>query len=461
MEERLQKVLARAGVASRRKAEELILEGRVSVNGHVVRELGTKIDPALDKVAVDTVPIPQPQVAGAGPKTYLLLYKPRGVLCTVKDTHGRITVLHLVPPFEGKRLYPVGRLDEDSEGLVLLTNDGELTARLTHPRYGVPKVYEVRIRGRMTREEAERFERGVWLSEGRTGPSRVFVERTGRDVSHIRITLTEGRNREIRRAFAKLDLPVLSIRRMQIGPVVGRGLEVGQYRPLAPDEIAGLQASAAGDGSNAPMRRSRRTGRPRPGGGGEERTTARRGRGGKPDPALHAPRATDDARGPGNRRGRGTRPDSRGGARGDGERRRPGGSRRDGPYGAPRSGGGSGGARGPRDGARPPRGDARPPRSGFGGGAPRGRGRGGAGGSGGGFGGGFGGGDRSRGDAGRGPRRGPGGAGGGGGRGGDRGPRRSGGGGGAGGGGGGRDSGRGGPSRGSGPGRRPPRGGPR
>lgn len=273
MEERLQKVLARAGVASRRAAEKLIEAGRVQVNGRVVREMGVKVDPALDEVRVDTVPISAAKAAGHGRRTYLLLNKPKGVLCTVKDPHGRPTVLDVVPPKPGKRLYPVGRLDEDSEGLVLLTNDGDLTERLTHPRYGVPKVYDVRLKGRLTPEAARKFEAGVWLSDGKTGRSRVRIRRAGPRVSHAVVTLTEGKNREIRRAFAKLEYPVLSVRRVQIGPIVGRGLRVGEYRPLDPAEVEALHDSAAGRRDGRPLRRPRKT------------ESGGRRRSGKPDPA--------------------------------------------------------------------------------------------------------------------------------------------------------------------------------
>ena len=255
MEERLQKVIARAGVASRRDAEKLIESGRVTVNGQVVRELGQKVDPRIDEVRVDTLALPQQAALGEDKRTYLLLMKPKGVICTVRDPQGRPTVLDLCPPFLGKRLYPVGRLDEDSEGIVLLTNDGELTEQLTHPRFRVPKIYDVRVKGRMTGESAREFEQGVWLSDGRTGRSRVRLGRRGPKVSHVSVTLTEGRNRELRRAFAKLGHPVLSLRRVQIGPVVPRGLKIGQYRPLDAEELAALREVVTG-GSSRPVRRS-------------------------------------------------------------------------------------------------------------------------------------------------------------------------------------------------------------
>ncbi len=288
MEERLQKVIARAGLASRREAERLIEAGRISVNGRVVRELGVKVDPGLDEVALDTVPIPREAAEGTGRRTYLLLQKPKGVVCTVRDPHARQTVLDLVPPHRGKRLYPVGRLDEETEGIVILTNDGDLTDRLTHPRYGVPKVYEVRLKGRFTQELARTFESGVWLSDGKTGRSRVRVRKAGPRVSHVSVTLTEGRNREIRRAFAKLGHAVLSLRRTQIGPVVSRGLKVGQYRPLTDEEVDALRAVSEGRGSSRPLRGRRpRKGR----------------RPGKPDPAK-AP-AAKSRRKPGPRKGPG------------------------------------------------------------------------------------------------------------------------------------------------------------
>lgn len=290
MEERLQKVLARAGIASRREAERLIQEGRVTVNGRAVRELGVKVDPSMDEIRFDTVLVERSQTDPAAKRTYLLLNKPKGVICTAKDTHGRATVLDLVPPREGQRLWPVGRLDEDSEGIVLLTDDGDLTDRLTHPRYGVPKVYDVRLRGHVSRETAERFEQGVWLSEGKTGRSRVYIRRAGREVSHVHITLTEGRNREIRRAWAKLGLNVLSIKRIQIGPIVARGLDVGMFRPLAAAEVEALRAAAQGAADSRPMRGRRLR-------EAQHAARASRRRSGKPDPASHAPKTPRKPRG--------------------------------------------------------------------------------------------------------------------------------------------------------------------
>jgi pseudouridine synthase len=334
VEERLQKVLARAGVASRREAEKLIAEGRVTVNDRVIREFGVKVDPRMDEIRVDTLLVARDAASPESRRVYLLLNKPKGVVCTVRDTHGRPTVLDLVPPFEGRRLYPVGRLDEDSEGLVLLTNDGELTDRLTHPRYGVSKTYDVRVKGRLTEEEAKRFEAGVWLSEGRTGRSRVRIRRSGTEVTHVAVMLYEGRNREIRRAFLKLGFPVLSVRRIRIGPVEARGLHVGQFRPLAADELAALRDAAAGrETALRPRPRARR-----PGDDGPPRP---RRRPGKPDPAKIQQAGRDRGRGRGH----------------------------DGPRSHDRPGGrppGRSHGRPPKRGGKPPRRGGKPPRRGGG-----------------------------------------------------------------------------------------------
>jgi pseudouridine synthase len=243
-----------------------------------VREFGVKVDPRMDEIRVDTILVKRETATPDARRVYLLLNKPKGVLCTVKDTHGRPTVVDLVPPHAGRRLYPVGRLDEDSEGLVLMTNDGELTARLTHPRYGIPKIYDVRVKGRLTPDKAHEYEAGVWLSEGKTGRSRVNIRKAGREVTHVAVTLHEGRNREIRRAFEKLGFPVLSVKRIQIGPVVSRGLKLGHFRPLAPEELAALHEVVAGRADATPPRRSRPFGE-------DGEPPRRKRRPGKPDPA--------------------------------------------------------------------------------------------------------------------------------------------------------------------------------
>ena len=236
--ERLQKVLARAGVASRRESEKLILTGHIMVNGKVVRELGTKVDPEVDEIRVDTELLKTP----GRPLTYLV-NKPRGYLSTTKDEHGRKTVLDLLPP-TSRRMYPAGRLDEDSEGLIIITDDGSLTNLITHPRFGIPKTYDLRIRGRLEGAEVKRVESGVWLAEGRTGPARIRIRKRGRHVSHVEVTLTEGRNRELRRIFARIGHPVLSLRRIRVGPLSIRGLRIGQYRRLKAKEFYDLKGMA-------------------------------------------------------------------------------------------------------------------------------------------------------------------------------------------------------------------------
>ncbi len=235
---RLQKFLADAGVASRRKSEELILAGHVSVNGAVVRVLGTKVDPETDDVRVDTLPVKP--VRG---RTAILLSKPKGILSTTRDDRGRTTVLDLLPGVD-RRLWPVGRLDEESEGLILLSDDGELTNLVTHPSYGIPKTYDLRLRGMLTAEEARKVESGVWLSEGRTGPTRIRIKHRGHRISRIEVTLTEGRNRELRRIFAKLGHPVLALRRIRIGDLTLKGLKPGYWRRLSGKEIAALKVMA-------------------------------------------------------------------------------------------------------------------------------------------------------------------------------------------------------------------------
>jgi pseudouridine synthase len=236
--ERLQKFLAHAGVASRRECEKLIAAGRVTVNGRKILELGTKVDPERDEVRVDTELIRTPK----RPLTYLVM-KPKGFVCTTKDERGRRTVLDLLPRTD-RRLYPIGRLDEDSDGLILVSDDGALTNLVTHPRYGIPKTYDLRIRGRLEGADVKRVESGVWLAEGKTGPTRIRVKKRGRDVSRVEVTLTEGRNRELRRIFARIGHPVLSLRRIRIGPLSARGLRIGQCRRLSGKEVHELKAMA-------------------------------------------------------------------------------------------------------------------------------------------------------------------------------------------------------------------------
>jgi 23S rRNA pseudouridine2605 synthase len=234
MEERLQKVLAHAGVASRRAAERLVQEGRVAVNGHVVRTLGTRVDPGRDAVVVDG----QPLRLALG-HTYLALHKPRGYMSTVRDERGRPTVLQLVQ--SDRRLYPVGRLDADSEGLLLLTDDGDLALHLTHPRYGVPKEYHALVRGVPDADALARLRRGVELEEGRTAPARVDLLATEGDRTWVRLVLKQGWKRQVRRMLAAVGYPVERLVRTRVGSLELGALPVGVVRALTDAEVARLR----------------------------------------------------------------------------------------------------------------------------------------------------------------------------------------------------------------------------
>ncbi len=266
MAERLQKILASAGLGSRRECEELILQGRVRVNRKRVDQLPVLVDPDTDKIQVDGRAIRLER------KVYYLLNKPKGVLCTQRDPAGRRRAVDLLADVP-ERVYPVGRLDADSQGMVLLTNDGELAAGLTHPRYGVPKTYRARVKGRMSGEVLEKLRQGIWLSEGKTQPARVRLTYRSRDHSALEITLREGRNRQVRRMLAKLGHPVRELTRIRIGRLSLRGLGVGRYRPLQPAEVKALQdlvarssekTLASRSGSNKPAKTAQTAKRRRP-----------------------------------------------------------------------------------------------------------------------------------------------------------------------------------------------------
>lgn len=236
LRERLAKYLARAGVASRRRAEGLISAGRVAVNGRVVTGPAFNVDPDRDLVTVDG------EVVRPEPKVYLMLHKPPGYVSTVSDTHGRPTVIDLVPRMA--RLYPVGRLDADSEGLLLLTNDGELTMLLTHPRYHVPRTYRVWVAGIPTGTELERLARGVALEDGPTAPARVRLVRAVRGEAVLEMTLFEGRKRQVRRMCEAIGHPVRRLLRVGLGPLHLGDLPPGRWRELRPDEVAVLRRLA-------------------------------------------------------------------------------------------------------------------------------------------------------------------------------------------------------------------------
>lgn len=226
--ERLQKVLARAGVGSRRACEELIAEGRVTVDGHVVR-LGQRLEVGAELVEVDGV-----IVATRPGLVHYLLNKPRGVVVTSSDPGGRPTVVSLVPRWP--RVFPVGRLDADTEGLIILTNDGALAHRLAHPSFGVDKEYLAEVSGTPGAAAVRRLREGVALEDGVTAPARVSVVSPGA----LRLVVHEGRNRQVRRMCAAVGHPVRRLVRTRIGPVVGRGLPPGAWRPLEAEELRAL-----------------------------------------------------------------------------------------------------------------------------------------------------------------------------------------------------------------------------
>jgi 23S rRNA pseudouridine2605 synthase len=237
MQERLQKIIAAAGIASRRAAEEMILRGEVTVNGKPVTELGTKADPEQDHIKVRGKLI-NPQLAHRE-KRYFLVNKPRGVLSSVSDPRKRPLVTGLVPPAARKGLHPVGRLDFQSEGLIILTNDGELTRLLTQGG-AVPKVYHVKVKGTPADQQVERLRKGVRIDGARTAPAEIkLIERTKEGGNAwYEVTLREGKNQQIRRMFDSIHHSVIKLRRVAIGHVTERGIEPGQHRELKPGEVA-------------------------------------------------------------------------------------------------------------------------------------------------------------------------------------------------------------------------------
>jgi len=253
MQHRLQKLLSQAGVASRRAAERLIAEGRVTLNGSTVREMGVKADPTVDDIRVDGR-----RVKSAERPRYLLLNKPKGFVTTRSDPQRRPTVIDLV---RGVReyVYPVGRLDYDSEGLLLLTNDGDLAAKLTHPRHGVERTYEARVAGMPDGEALDRLRRGIPLDGHRTLPAKVvLVHEKRRDGNGLlRITIREGRNRQVRRMCEAVGHPVQTLRRLRFGPLEGRGLGVGQWRELTAAEVEKLKSGTSGRSGSREVTKSR------------------------------------------------------------------------------------------------------------------------------------------------------------------------------------------------------------
>jgi 23S rRNA pseudouridine2605 synthase len=237
MDERLHKILAHAGVGSRRKCEELIAAGRVSVDGQTVRELGTKVDSEQHEIRVDGQPIRSER------PVYWLVNKPTGYLCTNHDPAGRPLVMDLISHVS-QRVYTVGRLDEASEGLLLLTNDGDLAFRLMHPRFGIEKTYLVQVAGQPSSEDLQQLLKGVWLSDGHVKAKHVQRRKSRGGSTWLRIVLNEGKNREIRRMLARLGHKVLRLRRIAIGPVQLDNLKVGKARRLSAPELRALRRAA-------------------------------------------------------------------------------------------------------------------------------------------------------------------------------------------------------------------------
>jgi len=254
--QRLHKLMAACGVASRRACEELIRQGRVEVDGKVVTELGTQVDPETQQVRCDG------QRLQLEPQLHFLLNKPRGAICSTTSVAGKPRAMDYLPPRgRDRRLYTIGRLDVDSEGAIILTNDGELCHLVSHPRFGIHKTYRVEVEGSPDEASLERMRKGVWLSEGRTGAIDIDVLRRLRDRTQLLVTLHEGRKREIRRVFARFGHEVTRLTRVAIGPIELGELRPGETRVLSPAEVAALRDSAQAVirlGGGGPPRSARR-----------------------------------------------------------------------------------------------------------------------------------------------------------------------------------------------------------
>lgn len=235
MQERLQKIIAKAGIASRRSAEELITNHKVTVNGKVITELGVKVDPTQQRIEVNGKLVNKQE-----PKVYIILNKPRGYISTLKDPQKRPIVIDLIKDIK-QRVFPVGRLDYHTEGLLLLTNDGDLTQKLLHPRNRVVKTYLVGINGTLTRSDVTKLESGIKLDDGLTAPAKVKFVRGKRDKSWWEITIHEGRKRQVRRMFQNLDRSIHELKRIRFGPLELGKLVPGEYRLLTEREIRGLK----------------------------------------------------------------------------------------------------------------------------------------------------------------------------------------------------------------------------
>ena len=329
----MQKVLAHAGVASRRACEEMILQGRVSVDGKVVRELGTRVNPAAQAVAIDGQRIKEER------HVYYAVNKPKGYVSTNDDPSGRPRVLDILPEIP-QRVYTVGRLDEMSVGLMILTNDGELANKLAHPKFGVEKVYRVVVAGSPTHEVLDKVIEGVWLAEGKVRARRIKIVGKKGDATVLDMVLAEGKNREVRRMLAKFGHKVMALTRVAIGPITLRGLNPGAFRPLMASEVSLLRKVADGmpvPGIRFAERRSTRSptrpGGPPTGSGsglpprivGRPAGTGPRSRHGAPPPPRPADSGPPPYARPQDQGGGGVRRPSGPPPRPDGPARRPGG----------------------------------------------------------------------------------------------------------------------------------------
>jgi 23S rRNA pseudouridine2605 synthase len=245
--ERIQKILAKAGIASRREAEKMVMEGRVRVNGKVIETLGFKADPSKDHIKVDGKSLRHFE-----PKVILLLNKPRGYLSTVKDPKGRPTVLDLLNNIKW-RIYPVGRLDSDAEGLLLLTNDGDLALLLSHPRFSIPKTYLVKVIGVPEEKNLIRLKRGVMLEDGEAKAVSCTLIRQREKNSWVRVVVTEGRNRLVKRMFSAIGHGVLKLKRIEYGPIQLGDLPFGHFRYLTPGEMEKLKRLSLEFGTPHPI----------------------------------------------------------------------------------------------------------------------------------------------------------------------------------------------------------------
>lgn len=232
----MQKFLAMAGIASRRACETLILDGRVQVNGKIVKELGIKVDPDVDEVRVDG------EICRIKMKpVYIIMNKPKGVLTTVKDPFGRPTIIDLLAGVK-ERVFPVGRLDKDTEGLLIITNDGELSYKLTHPKHQIDKTYIAKVMGVPDEKDIRRLRKGIFLEDGKTAPAKVRILKKGKNFAVLEIIIHEGRKRQVRRMCEAIGHPVLSLRRTRIGNLTLRGLAPGGWRYMTEEEVNYLKS---------------------------------------------------------------------------------------------------------------------------------------------------------------------------------------------------------------------------